>query len=419
MSETLISAENVSKRFCRDLKKSLWYGVKDSAADLLRVNRPATDSGSLVTHRSHPVTAPDLRPGEFWANKDISFELKRGECLGLIGRNGAGKTTLLKMLNGLIKPDTGRIEMRGRVGALIALGAGFNPILTARENIYINGSILGMSRRQITDRFDEIVDFSELKDSIDAPVGTFSSGMHVRLGFAVAALLIEPDVLLLDEVLAVGDAGFRSRCYNTVMGLAGKAAVILVSHAMPQIARLSTRVLVMSGGVVSSSADTATGIQHYFDQFPKSSNSSTTGTGARALTLAVNEAAPVPPGGDAVIDRRHDVVLRLQLELEQPLSRGLIVLSFFDAEQKNVARTDCLTQSLNAGQSTVDIQVPQCPLTPGNYDLQLILCDASNPRRPLHIVRYDPYCRIVVEGTVAAYTCTAPVLFDSGQLAVR
>ena len=128
----------------------------------------------------------ELRRDEFWAVRDVSFELSRGECLGLIGRNGAGKTTLLKMLNGLIKPDQGRIEMRGRVGALIALGAGFNPILTGRENIYVNGAVLGLTKQEIARQLDDIIDFADIGDLIDAPVQSYSSGMAVRLGFAVA-----------------------------------------------------------------------------------------------------------------------------------------------------------------------------------------------------------------------------------------
>lgn len=233
MNETLISAENVSKKFCRNLKKSLWYGVQDSLTDLSR---------RRVQHDA-------LRSEEFWANKDISFGIKRGECVGLIGQNGAGKTTVLKMLNGLIKPDVGQISMTGRISAMIALGAGFNPILTGRENIYVNGSIIGLSRRQIADMLDDIVDFASLEDFIDSPVRTYSSGMQVRLGFSVASSL-NPDVLLVDEVLAVGDAAFRSKCFGRLANLLDNAAVILVSHQMNAIANMCSRVILMHQGRV-------------------------------------------------------------------------------------------------------------------------------------------------------------------------
>ena len=233
MPDSLVEVENAGKKFCRDLKKSLWYGVKDSVNDLLN-----KDSN------------PRLRVDEFWANKEISFQLNRGECLGLLGRNGAGKTTLLKMLNGLIKPDSGSITIRGRVGAMIALNAGFNPILTGRENILINGSILGQSRRQLADKLDEIVAFAEIDKFIDSPVRTYSSGMNVRLGFAVATILVNPDVLLLDEVLAVGDSAFRAKCLNRISDKLANSAVIFVSHSDEQIRRICTRALLLERGLV-------------------------------------------------------------------------------------------------------------------------------------------------------------------------
>ena len=232
--EVLIKAEHVGKKFCRDLKTSLWYGVKDVAADLIGL-------GSACDV---------LRPKEFWALEDISFEVKRGECLGLIGRNGAGKTTLLKMLNGLIKPDRGRIEMHGRVGALIALGAGFNPLLTGRENVYINGAVLGLGKKEIDRKFDEIVDFAELDQFIDSPVQSYSSGMQVRLGFAVATAM-EPDILLLDEVLAVGDAAFRTKCFERIGKVLTSAAVIFVSHSESQIYRICDHAVLLSRGKIA------------------------------------------------------------------------------------------------------------------------------------------------------------------------
>lgn len=250
MSDTLIKVDGLSKKFCRSLKKSLWYGMQDLGNEL-RGRRHGSDGL--------------LRPDEFWAVRDISFELKRGECLGLIGHNGAGKTTLLRMLNGLIRPDQGRIEMRGTVGALIALGAGFNPILTGRENIYINGSVLGMSKRYIDRKIDKIIDFAEIREFIDAPVQTYSSGMNVRLGFAVAAILIEPDVLFLDEVLAVGDIGFAIKCLNAVRQMSQNSAVVFVSHSMQFISSFCTRVMVLErGGVLIDSPNPSEGIDRYY-----------------------------------------------------------------------------------------------------------------------------------------------------------
>jgi lipopolysaccharide transport system ATP-binding protein len=243
--EVLVRVENVSKKFCRSLKRSLWYGLQDAATEL---------TGRKSDHA--------LRKDEFWAINNVSFELRRGECLGLIGRNGAGKTTLLRMLNGLIKPDQGRIEIRGKVGALIALGAGFNPILTGRENIYVNGSVLGLSQSEIEAKLDEIIDFAEIGDFIDAPVQSYSSGMQVRLGFAIATAL-SPDLLILDEILAVGDASFRAKCYRRIASLQKNAAVIFVSHQMDHVARICNRILVMSQGDMHLLGSIEDGVEAY------------------------------------------------------------------------------------------------------------------------------------------------------------
>jgi lipopolysaccharide transport system ATP-binding protein len=232
MSEVLIKEEGVSKKFCKNLKRSLWYGMTDIARSMVG-----------------GAPAEDLREGEFWAVRDVSFEVRRGECLGLIGHNGAGKSTLLKMLNGLINPDEGRIEMHGKIGALIELGAGFNPILTGRENVYNNGAVLGFSKAEIDQKFDDIIAFAEIEEFIDMPVQNYSSGMKVRLGFAVASQL-EPDILILDEVLAVGDAAFRIKCFNRISEMLENAAVVFVSHSMQQITRICNKLFLLRAGRV-------------------------------------------------------------------------------------------------------------------------------------------------------------------------
>lgn len=246
--EILIQVENVSKKFCRDLKRSLWYGVQDIAGELLNRN------GS-----------PDkLRSKEFWAIDDVSFELKRGKSLGLIGANGAGKSTLLKLLNGLIKPDRGRITVRGYMGALIELNAGFNPILTGRENIYVKAAVLGIPKRQIDKKIDEIIDFAGLAEFIDTPVQSYSSGMRVRLGFAVAAQL-EPDILIVDEVLSVGDAYFRRKCINHMQKLfqSGQTAVILVSHNLRDIEQVCDQAIYLARGRIIAQGDPDETISRY------------------------------------------------------------------------------------------------------------------------------------------------------------
>ena len=248
--EILVKVEGLSKKFCKDLKTSLWYGVKD-LINGIRGNR----------------IEPLLRPEEFWAIKDISFELKRGECLGLIGHNGAGKSTLLKILNGLINPDEGKVTITGRVGALIELGAGFNPILTGRENIYNNGAILGFARKEIDSKLKMIIAFSELEEFIDMPVQNYSSGMKVRLGFAVAAQM-EPDVLIIDEVLAVGDLGFILKCFKTIDTILPNTAVIFVSHNMPMVSRICNHIILMEKGEAKfQGEEVSKGIDAYYNNF--------------------------------------------------------------------------------------------------------------------------------------------------------
>lgn len=213
--DIVVSVEGVSKKFCRDLKKSLWYGLRDMTGEMI--------GGSQE--------GEDLRPGEFWALQDVSLQLRKGEALGLVGPNGSGKTTLLRMIAGLIKPDEGRISVKGRLAPLLAAGVGFNPVLTGRENIYANLSILGLSKKEIDERFDDIVEFAEIPHAIGAPVRSYSTGMKARLGFA-CAIHVDPEILLIDEVLAVGDVKFRLKCYEKIEQLRRdqQVSIILVAH---------------------------------------------------------------------------------------------------------------------------------------------------------------------------------------------
>ena len=214
-SDVVISVEHLSKKFCRSLKRSLFYGAQDVMTEVLGLRQEA--------HK--------LRNKEFWALDNVSFQLQKGESLGLIGANGAGKTTLLRMISGLIKPDRGQITVRGRVAPLIALGAGFSPVLTGRENIYANMSILGLTKQEIDDRFEDVIAFAEIGEAIDAPLQTYSSGMAARLGFA-SAIHTEPDILLIDEVLAVGDMRFRAKCYRRLSKLKNNGtSFVMVSHS--------------------------------------------------------------------------------------------------------------------------------------------------------------------------------------------
>jgi len=233
LSNTVVQCEAVSKKFSKSLKKSMLYGAWDIAGSTFGV---MPDSNRL-------------RPDEFWAIENVSFELKRGESFGIIGPNGSGKTTLLKMLNGIFMPDKGRITIAGKMGALIQVGAGFHPMLSGRENIYINGAILGMSKKEIDGKFDSIVDFADIGDFLESPVKFYSSGMYVRLGFAIA-VHCRPDILLIDEILAVGDLKFQSKCLKFITNniLKNGCSVIFVSHNRYAVEDVCGQVLYLKKG---------------------------------------------------------------------------------------------------------------------------------------------------------------------------
>ena len=216
------------------------------------------DLGVELTGRGTDRPIGQLRRGEFYVIQDANFQVRRGECVAMMGPNGAGKSTMLKMVNGLIRPNSGTISIRGKIGALIELGTGFNPILSGRENIHVNASILGLKKIEIEKVFDDIVDFAELGHVIDDPVKTYSSGMKVRLGFSVAANL-KPDLLIMDEILAVGDVGFRMKCFAHLRKLIDSGvAIILVSHAISMLQRVATRGIVFDQGKIVHDGDLQT-----------------------------------------------------------------------------------------------------------------------------------------------------------------
>jgi len=230
--ETVISVENVSKKYCKSLKKSMYYGAMDIGRNMLGMSSKSSR----------------LRKDEFWALNDISFEVKRGETLGIIGPNGSGKTTLLKLFNGIFWPDKGKITIRGMVGALIEVGAGFHPLLTGKENVYINAAILGMGKKEVDEKFDEIIEFADIGGLIDTPVKFYSSGQFVRLGFAVAVHCV-PAIMLIDEILSVGDIDFQRRCFNKLGELRKNGmTTVLVSHSIMHILGFCDRVLYIDKG---------------------------------------------------------------------------------------------------------------------------------------------------------------------------
>jgi len=390
-NEVLIKVEGVRKKFCRSLKKSLWYGVKDIGAEML---------GGSRQHNQ-------LRPEEFWAVNGVSFQVRRGECLGLIGRNGAGKTTLLKMLNGLIKPDHGRIEMHGRVGALIALGAGFNPILTGRENIYVNGSVLGLTKKEIDEKIDDIIDFAEIREFIDAPVQSYSSGMQVRLGFAVATAL-EPDILLLDEVLAVGDFAFRTKCFVRISSLLSRAAVIFVSHTEEQLIRICSSGLVLKQGEISYLGDLRECLNLYRESM----------TGSERPVVFHHDAG-VKEAEIKLSSLEHlsgeDLIFELQYTVDRNVDLSLHALVLFDEAVADVAACDLLPiiKNVTTGTRSYRCVIQALSLRPGVYHFGLEALTTSHGS--ILVRKHFPELRLKVGGSIAHWSDYTPkVLLAEG-----
>jgi ABC-type polysaccharide/polyol phosphate transport system ATPase subunit len=262
MSDTVISVENLSKRYLvghRSDQYRTYTALRDVIAREARnFLRKAADFA-----RGRQIVQGD-EVEEFWALQDVSFEVRRGEVIGIIGKNGAGKSTLLKILSRITEPTTGRVRLRGRVASLLEVGTGFHPELTGRENIFLNGAILGMTRREIRKKFDEIVAFAEVEKFLDTPVKHYSSGMYVRLAFAVAAHL-EPEILIIDEVLAVGDNEFQKKCLGKMQDVASREGrtVLFVSHNLAAISEMTTRAVLLNAGQIEFEGGPAPVISKY------------------------------------------------------------------------------------------------------------------------------------------------------------
>jgi lipopolysaccharide transport system ATP-binding protein len=375
LEPALIEFENVSKKFCRSLKRSLLYGAQDVVSALL----PWTESSA--------ANQEALRKDEFWAVKDLSFTIRRGHCLGLIGHNGAGKSTVLKLLNGLIPPDHGRITTRGRVSALIDLNAGFNPILTGRENVYNQAALLGLTAAEVVEDFDKIIAFSEIGEFIDMPVQHYSSGMRVRLGFAIA-VHTRPDILIIDEVLAVGDVAFRYKSLNAIGELMKSTAVVFVSHAMPQIFRLCDEVIVMDHGIATyGGRDVARGVAMYMSLF-KEGVPTITGSGEVQLSSfrASTDSTVTSTSEPLQLSYGAALELRAGLRASPGVSRANVQFLVWNAEMLPVL--EVMANDLNGyGVSLSDrfdtdvvARVPNINLNAGKYSVTVIVMSDDNGR---------------------------------------
>ncbi len=347
---TVIQAEKLSKRY-RIGEHERYHALRDVLTRALR-------SPMSFLRRSQPEM--------FWALKEVSLDVREGEVLGVIGRNGAGKTTLLKILSRITRPTSGWAEIRGRVGSLLEVGTGFHPELTGRENTFLSGAILGMSKREITCKFDEIVAFAELEKFIDTPVKYYSSGMYVRLAFAVAAHL-EPEILLVDEVLAVGDLEFQKKCLGKMNEVSkGGRTIVFVSHQMGQIRRLCERVIWVDHGAVRADTRTVEAINAY--EMAMASGDPACSEG-RVPNVARWEIIAPENGGARgnVLKTFGDVEFRFSWLVRGDVQKGAIGIVLRNSEGTIVWATIQTSLNLRPGEHSCSIAVPFFPVLPGTY----------------------------------------------------
>ena len=379
---TVIRAEGLAKRYMLGEHQAAYGTLRESLAR----------AGRRLTGREHRPEAEEV-----WALRDLTFEVQQGEVLGVIGRNGAGKSTLLKVLTRITSPTAGRVEIRGRVGSLLEVGTGFHPELTGRENVYLNGAILGMKRREIDRRYDAIVEFSGVERFIDTPVKRYSSGMYVRLAFAVAAHL-EPEILLVDEVLAVGDAEFQRRCLGRMeeLGSSGRT-VIFVSHQLPAVAQMCDRAVQINGGRVVGDGRPADVIANYLHQTHSSGSErswsleSAPGNDlARILGVRLLPHEGMPPG---VVDVRQPVGIELVfrvLRAGKPVLPKIKVLDQESAIAFNAMDTDeRWLQPSPPGEYVSTAWIPGNLLNEGSVIVEAAICSIDFPKLDHHAAVYE------------------------------
>ena len=326
---------------------------------------------------------------EVWALRDVTLDIASGEAVGLVGRNGSGKTTLLRIIAEIIRPTNGRVSVGGRVGSLLELGAGFHPDFTGRENVFLNGSIQGLRRAQIRERFDEIVSFAELEHAIDRPVRTYSSGMYMRLGFAIAAFL-DADILLLDEVFAVGDEAFQRKCFGRIFEFKQNGGtIVFVSHDAGAVERLCDRAVLLQTGRVAYDGPTHEAIVRYRRQLAEDVDPEERGAGLREWGAGeATIAAATLSGADGEAREQflagEPLHLHVGLEAHESVSAPRLQLELRDDSGVLVAADEVDTGALgwdgNGSHFGLRLDVPELPLSFGRFHLRLGLTDASGDR---------------------------------------
>jgi len=382
MSDTIIRVENLSKKYVlgHQQEGQKYKALRDVVAD------SAKAVGKKLLKPSKAIANPNRE--EFWALKDVSFEIKQGDRVGIIGRNGAGKSTLLKILSRIVEPTLGSIRIKGRVASLLEVGTGFHPELTGRENVFLNGSILGMSKVEIQQKFDEIVAFAEVEKFLDTPVKRYSSGMYVRLAFAVAAHL-EPEVLIVDEVLAVGDANFQKKCLGKMQSISQDEGrtILFVSHQIEAIQRLCSQCILMERGQLVAHTSTVDIVTRYLssssqqahpNQWFSLSDSNRSGSGKARFVAAQYSSLD-----DSVAFHAYSegtIEFSLKIESDQARSVESLAVIIYDQTGRKLVNADTLSLgqpvALERGQNLLKLKIEQLHLNSDTYLIGFWLADS-------------------------------------------
>jgi lipopolysaccharide transport system ATP-binding protein len=397
MAKEVISVEKVSKRYRIGLKD---VGSKTLTQKLIDAIRTPVSNFKRLASLSNFKDDDD---SVYWALSDINFKVEEGEVLGIIGKNGAGKSTLLKILSRITEPSSGLIKVKGRVASLLEVGTGFHPELTGRENIYMNGTILGMRKREIDRKFDEIVDFSGVEKFIDTPVKFYSSGMKVRLGFAVAANL-DPEVLIIDEVLAVGDVEFQRKCMGKMDEVARKngRTVLFVSHSMPAVKTLCTKGLLLENGKIKFLGSVPNAINNYFKSNEAAEGSFAPGRFSSEEKVVVSRVSLENQRGEQTEVFQIGDALKVNIWLEsaedyEALSIGIVIKT--DSGAVSVANTmidGCNSGFFKRGDNFVSCTFRRIPLLPQQYHISIAI-RASDARTVLTKSKEIGYFAVVTK----------------------
>ncbi len=393
MSQFAVQVEGISKEYQLGLREKSGQTFREAIVDLAKA----------PLRRLRHLSGQADEAGRFWALKNITFDIAQGEVMGIIGHNGAGKSTLLKILSRITEPTTGQARIYGRVASLLEVGTGFHNELSGRENVYLNGAILGMSRREIDSKFDEIIDFSGVEKFLDTPIKRYSSGMKVRLAFAVAAHL-EPEILIIDEVLAVGDQEFQNRCLGKMQDVATSGRTVLfVSHNMPAVEKLCSSVMLLSGGSVAGRGEVRRMISEYLS-YGSSGQLSWQREHPTTDQIAVLESVAVSDSNGEVagsISAGEPILIRIDLEVRKPVSDLKLAACVFDEQQSPVFSTHPIDNDCEypdtPGRYRYWIAIPPHTLMPRRFSVTVsIYTMASGIDSAPHCVTFDVHPRDTV-----------------------